>query len=96
MTPNDKIKQLQAQIEAEKRIMDNCRHDYGEAFYDPYTKSEAYGYRTVAQGSDIWAEPEGYLDVTVRRWTRKCTKCGHEQHTENQEPIVTGFKPKFT
>lgn len=92
---NDRIKQLQEEINAEKRKIDNCQHEFGDAYNNPETVRESYGYRTVAQGSDIWAEPEGYRDVIKPRWTRKCSKCGLEQHTNKKKPIITDYTPDF-
>lgn len=86
---NDNIKKLQEQIKTEERRIQNCNHDWDKSFYNPETVREPYGYKMVAQGSDIWGEPEGYHDVKKDRWTRKCNVCGVEQHTYKQ-------KQKFT
>lgn len=92
---NNKMRELQRLIEIEKEKMNLCKHSFGPAFYTPYTEKEPYGFKTVGKGSDVWTEPEGYRDVTKERWTRACTICGFEQHTTEQEPIITGHKPKF-
>lgn len=92
---NDKIKQLQSEIAKEQEKIRNCKHQFGEAFYNPETIKEPYGYKMITQGSDVWGEPEGYRDIQKPRWTRKCSACGLEQHTYETEPIVTGTKPKF-
>ena len=92
---NDKIKDLQRQIEAEKNKMNNCSHEWGEGKSNPETKREPYGHRMVTQGSDVWGEPEGYRDVTVPRWTRVCALCGKEEHTYKQKPIVKGYEADF-
>ncbi len=92
---NVKIKQLQKEIKAEEEKIRMCQHEYGKGYYNPETIKEGYGMKTVAHGSDVWSEFEGYHDVEKPRWTRKCSKCGGEQHTYNQKPIVTGQEPDF-
>lgn len=95
MTMNDKINELRRQIEIEETKIRNCNHDFGVAYYNPTTERKPYGYRIVAQGSDVWGESEGYRDVKVDRWTRKCKLCGFEQHTDKQKPIISGYEPNF-
>jgi hypothetical protein len=92
---NEKIRQLQEEIEREKRKLSNCQHNFGEAFYNPETVRESYGERTVARGSDIWYEPIGYHDVKKDRWTRVCNTCGKEEHTNKQKPVITNYTPDF-
>lgn len=92
---NDRIRELQEQIAREKDMITNCSHDYGEPFSNPEKVREPYGIKTVGRGSDIWSEPEGYRDVEKPRWTRICRKCGNEQHTTKQKPIVSDYKPDF-
>jgi hypothetical protein len=95
MNSTDNIKNLREQIEEEQRKIRNCKHDFGKPFYNAETVREAYGYRMVAQGSDVWGEPEGYRDVKKDRWTRKCTLCGCEEHTRSTKPIISGYEPNF-
>lgn len=92
---NEKIKQLQQEIEIEKAKIRNCKHDFSKAYYNPETVKEAYGYQMKPQGSDIYYEPTGYHDVKKDRWTRKCNLCGNEEHTNKQKPIINGFEPSF-
>ena len=92
---NDRIRELNRQIAAERRNILDCKHDYGKPYSNPETSTEPYGSRMVAQGSDIWYEPEGYHEVTKPRWTKKCTRCGDEQHTYKQKPIIKGYEPDF-
>ena len=92
---NDKIKMLQDQIEAEKKKIANCKHEFDKSFYNPETVKEPYGSEMVTQGSDVWYEPTGYHNVKKDRWTRKCKLCGYEQHTDKQKPIITGYEPSF-
>lgn len=93
---NEKIKNLKKQIEVEEQKIANCRpHNFGKAFYNPETIREPYGHKMVAQGSDVWTEPEGYHDVKKDRWTKKCTLCGHEEYTNTQKPIISGYEPSF-
>ena len=92
---NKKIKELQKQIDEEHRKMDVCPHVWGPAFSNPGTRKVPYGIKTVAQGSDIWPEAEGYRDETFPRWSRECQNCGKVEHTEKQEPVIKSYKPIF-
>jgi len=92
---NDKIKKLREEIEREELKIKNCKHDFNEPFYNPETKLEPYGFKTVGHGSDVYTEEEGYREVKKDRWTRKCKICGYEQHTDNQEPVISAYRPKF-
>ncbi len=95
MTPADKIRDLQRQIQAESAKIERCTHIFGAAFYNPETVREAYGFKTVKQGSDIWSEPEGYHDVSKARWTKTCTNCGFAKHTNKQKVVTTIQEPDF-
>lgn len=92
---NDKIKQLQAQIALEQQKMAGCQHEFQKPCYDPETVREPYGYQMIAQGSDVYYEPQGYQDKKVDRWTRTCCHCGFQQHTKELQPIIKGHEPKF-
>ena len=92
---NDNIRKLQDQIDAEKRKISNCKHDFDKPFFNPETVNEPYGHRMVTHGSDVWFEAEGYREVKRDRWTRVCKICGCEQHTNKQKPIVSGHEPSF-
>jgi len=92
---NENIKRLQEQIEAEKRKISNCKHDFGNAFYNPETVKEGYGSVQDGRGSDPHWSYAGYHDVQKPRWTRKCKECGYEQHTDKQKPIISGSEPSF-
>ena len=91
---NDNIRRLQEQIEAEKRKISNCQHDFDKPFYNSETTLEPYGYNVVARGSDVHYE-NAYRKVKKDRWTRKCKICGFEQHTYKQKPIISGHEPSF-
>jgi hypothetical protein len=91
----DRINELQREIEKERRVIEHCQHVYGQPYSNPETVMEGYGSKLVAQGSDCWTDFEGYHEVQKPRWTRKCTKCGHEDHTRNKKPIVAGYEPDF-
>jgi hypothetical protein len=93
---NDKIKELQRQIETEQHRINSCEHTYGEAFYDPETVQEPTGSHLVQQGSDVWCEADGYRSVQKPRWTRVCTRCGNKQHTYTQRVVSTIKEPDFT
>lgn len=90
-----KLSELQRQIEEIKRKQAACNHNFGEPFYNPDTKMEGYGSKLVTQGSDAWHEYVGFKEVKVDRWTRVCTKCEYEQHTDKQEPVIKEYRPKF-
>jgi hypothetical protein len=92
---NERIKQLLTEIDNERLKMDQCHHDFGQPFYNPDSEKQPTGYETVGQGSDVWTQVTGWKDVDIPRWTRVCTVCGFEQHTTEQEPIITGHQPKF-
>jgi hypothetical protein len=92
---NDNIKRLQEQIEAEKRKISNCKHDFDKAFYNAEIVKEGYGSVQDGAGSDPHWSYERYRDVQKDRWTRKCKTCGFEQHTHSQKPIVSGYEPSF-
>ena len=92
---NDNIKRLQEQIEAEKRKISNCKHDFDKAFYNAETVKEGYGSVQDGAGSDPHWSYAGYRDVKKDRWTRKCKICGFEQHTYSQKPIISGHEPSF-
>ena len=93
---NQKIRDLQDQIKIEETRIRNCNHEYDDPFSNPEESKEAYGSKMVAQGSDIWPEPEGYRDVTIPRWTRICAECGNEQHTYKKKPVVSDYVPDFS
>jgi len=78
---NNTIEQLQQQIAAEQKKMQQCAHKFGEPFSDPETTKEPYGFKQVGHGSDVYTEAEGWKDVLVPRWTRICTICGAKEHT---------------
>lgn len=92
---NKEIRRLLDKIEEEKHKIKKCDHKYSEHFDNPEAKKEAYGYKMIKQGSDVWGEPEGYRDITVPRWTRICNLCDFEQHTYERKPVITGHVPDF-
>lgn len=92
---NEKIRNLQKEIEEEKSKIARCKHVFEKPFSNPEKIMEQYGYKLVAQGSDVWGEPEGYRPTIVPRWTRRCSICGFEEHTYNQKHITSGLEPDF-
>lgn len=95
MNHNEKIAQLQAEIAQHQKAMENCKHDWKDAVYDPETVKEPYGSRQVGKGSDPWWEPEGYRDIQKDRWSRECKCCGKKEYTYTQETVEVKKKPKF-
>jgi len=95
MSHRRRMERLLEEARQEQQAMENCGHEWGEVKYDPEEVRVPYGYKTVGQGSDIWTEPEGYRDDTKDRWSRECKKCGKIQYAYTQEPVISGYKPKF-
>ena len=95
MNSNDKIKQLQREIDSEKRKMDSCSHNFKDAIYDPETVKEGYGSVQDGAGSDPHWSYAGYRDVQKDRWSRECSICGFKQYTYKQEAVVSKYQPKF-
>lgn len=95
MDSSSKIENLRMQIVQEQNKIDSCKHEYSEPYYNSETVKEGYGSVQDGSGSDPHWGYAGYRDVQKDRWTKKCNKCGHCQHTYNQEPIFVGYKPKF-
>jgi hypothetical protein len=92
---NDRIRDLENQLEEERKRIRNCKHIFNKPYYNPDTVMEGYGSKQVGSGSDPYWDFEGYRPVKKPRWTRKCIICGFEQHTANQKPIIVGQEPNF-
>ena len=92
---NDRIKEVQKQIDIEKAKIANCKHDFSSPIFNPETVREPDGYTLIGHGSDVFYEPDGYHNVTKSRWTRQCKICGVEEHTYKQKSIITGYEPEF-
>jgi ribosomal protein L37AE/L43A len=92
---NDRIRDLEKQLEEERKRIRNCKHIFAKPYYNPDTIMEGYGSKQVGAGSDPYWEFEGYRPVENPRWTRKCTICGFEQHTRIQKQIIIGQEPNF-
>jgi len=90
-----RIQELQREIDKEKEKIQNCIHSFDSIFYNPEKVFEPYGIKTVVMGSDIRSVHEGYREKLKDRWTRICCKCGKEQHTYKQKPIIERFEPDF-
>lgn len=92
---NDRIKELQDLIKQEENKIAYCKHDFDKAFYNPETKKEISSYKTIRQGVDSWGIPDGWRDVKVDRWSRKCKLCGNIEHTYTKEAVISSYEPKF-
>lgn len=92
---NDRIKELQREIEAERSRIQNCKHDFGKVIFDPETVMEGYGSVQDGAGSDPHWSYAGYRETKKDRWSRKCKICGSVEYTNKQEPIIKGYEPKF-
>lgn len=88
----DELRKAQERVNELERQIQSCRHEFGEPYPNPetYRKGNIVGYRP--RGSD--PEPiMSYYDATRARWTRKCKKCGKEDHTYNTKPAT--YAPDF-
>jgi hypothetical protein len=92
---NNRIKHLQKQIEIETNKIINCDHDYGDVIYDPDVELVGYGSVQDGAGSDPHWSYQGYYEKERPRWSRTCNICGNVDYTYKQEPVITGYKPKF-
>jgi len=92
---NSKIEELKKQIASEENKIRNCSHEFGQPFSDPKIEKEGYGYKMIAQGSDVWGNYEGYRDKVVPQWSKVCKKCGFKQSTTKLKPIIVGQEPEF-
>jgi len=92
---NEKIRQLEADIEKERKKISNCNHIFGKSFYNPEKYMKGYGSVQDGAGSDPHWSYAGYTEAEKPRWTRICSECGYEQHAYEQQPIITGYEPSF-
>lgn len=76
-----------------RRIVANCRHQYGEAVYDPeyhkgYTipRREGFGSHPPIPEMNVPSE-------TIPRWRRDCTICGEPEFTTKTRP--SAYEPVF-
>ena len=93
-TSSDRIAELNAEIEAEKRKISNCKHEFGET-YDDYENKLEYTYETRFQGSDSYPAISGSYTKTIPRWARKCKLCGLVQHTYTKKTVRVIEEPDF-
>lgn len=94
---NERLRQEQLRMElaqSEAR-MKKCIHVFDEPIFDPETVKEGYGSVQDGAGSDPHWSYAGYHDVLKPRWSRECKLCGKIEYTYEQEPVITGHKPKF-
>lgn len=92
---NSKISQLQAEIELERKRIANCKHQFGDPFYNPEKYMKGYGSVQDGAGSDPHWSYAGYTEAEKPRWTRICKDCGFEDHAYEQKPIIKGYEPNF-
>jgi hypothetical protein len=95
MTPSKRIEELNAQIEAERRKIANCKHTFGKAIYDPEKYMKGYGSVQDGAGSDPHWSYAGYTEAEKPRWSRTCTECGHIEYAYDQKPVITSYEPNF-
>ena len=96
MNASEEIKQLTQRIEALKATQVNCKHVFGETRYNPYLAKEEYLTGEYDyQGIHMWPKT-AYRDVSKPRWTKVCTLCGIEKHTETQKNVSSPkLEPDF-
>lgn len=92
---NARIKELQAQIEAEEHRIKYCEHVFDKPFSNPEETVVPVGYDLEVHGSDVWPVSTGFKTISKPRWTRICTKCGGIQHTYTQRTIEVKQEPNF-
>lgn len=84
----DEIKELERKLMELKRQMQLCNHRFDMPRQNTYISKEEYHTGRYEQNVGIHMWPiMAYRDVTKVRWTRKCTLCGLEQHTEKQKAV---------
>lgn len=91
----NQIKELEQKLEELKKQQRCCLHIFGTPFFNPYDSKEEYltgQYET--QGIHHWPIT-AWKDVKKDRWTRKCTKCGFEEHTESLKTVKVVQAPDF-
>ena len=94
MTREEQLKrEYERKLSALRAEQNRCFHEWGDFKYDPEIKKEPYGYRMIAQGSDVWGETECYRDVEHKRWSRTCKKCGKVEYTTHRVPVK--YEPVF-
>jgi len=92
---NDKIRNLEREIELEKEKMNHCDHVWNKPYSNPETIQEEYFTGNYENhGVHHWPITS-YRDKVIPRWTRVCEKCGKEEHTYNEKPIIKGYEPEF-
>jgi TolA-binding protein len=97
MNSQDKMNDLQSQINQLKISIKNCKHDWSEAKYDgeiEKVQDDRMGYE--GHGADRWPV-YSFHDEEKARWSRKCKICGHKEYTYKQETVIikSETKPKF-
>lgn len=85
--------QLEKELASINRQMQTCKHEYGDAIYDPEISKVPSGYKMIKQGSDIWQKPESFIEEKRNRWSQTCKKCGYKRYTT--KTIPTRYKPLF-
>lgn len=94
MDGQQELKRLRQEMERVERQMKDCPHDFADPVSDPEIRKEPISEMRM-QGVDVFYETVGYSDKIIPRWSRKCKKCGKVEYSYKQEPIITGYKPKF-
>lgn len=90
-TNQDRINRLNAELEREKNIQENCQHQWKNPFQKEFTEREEY-----ATGEYEWHGPKtAFRDKIVYKWVRVCYLCGKEEITEKTKVVKTETAPDF-
>lgn len=84
MTAQDLIDQKKREIAALEAEQQNCPHSWGLNEYNPRKTGghEQEDFHFPRPGRMVYV-PE----ITHKRWTRRCTKCGKIEHTERTKSV---------
>ena len=92
----NRIYELEQQLKNLKVEQGRCAHTFADPFFNPYDSKEEYftGQYDETQGIHHWPIT-AWKDVRKNRWTRRCTKCGFEEHTESLKTVKVVQAPDF-
>ena len=96
MTAQEKIDQLNKELNELKAIQANCTHDWDTRQVNDIkeNRSREINKQWHGTGDDmiVTSDTEWYT-IYVKGWRRTCTKCGKMQETTKEVPAT--YKPKF-
>jgi len=86
---------LRRQLDESISRMQNCKHKFKPAIYDPEIVKRGYGSVQDGAGSDPHWSYAGYEDVQKDKWSRECEICGKKKYSYTLEPVISSYEPKF-